>query len=57
MIAVEKGRPVLFFSLEMSAHDLMQRIVSILGGIDGTTLQTRRPDRHYTGTTITDVTG
>ena len=42
-VAVEHGRPVLFFSLEMTAHDLMQRVVSVLGGIDGTTLQREPP--------------
>ena len=38
-VAVEHARPVLFFSLEMTATDLVQRVVSILGKIDGTKLQ------------------
>ena len=55
-VAVEHGRPVLFFSLEMTAHDLMQRVVSVLGGIDGTTLQRGDlTDTHWK--TITHVAG
>ena len=55
-VAVEHGRPVLFFSLEMTAHDLMQRVVSVLGGIDGTTLQRGDlTDTHWQ--TITHVAG
>ena len=55
-VAVGHGTPVLFFSLEMTAHDLMQRVVSTLGKIDGTKLQRGElTDKHWH--TITRVTG